>query len=169
MNPLNDELAVDLANAQVRSGSDVRGFLRTRASLDEEASEEVSFRLPEFLALRSSLREVLEASIGGGPFPAAAVERLNEASARVAWVRRLEPPDAVDAPVTSAAAVRVMAEIAWSVIGLVGTERRERLRRCPACGRFFLATRADRLWCSIACGNRTRVARHQARRRVTPA
>jgi predicted RNA-binding Zn ribbon-like protein len=165
---LTEELAVFLANEAVRSGSDVRRLLQARGA-DERTSEEVAFRLPEFLDLRDALREVLEASICGGPFPAAAVERLNEASARVPWIRRLEPPDAVERPSSSGAAARVMAEIAWSAISLVGTDRRERLRRCPACGRFFVTTRAGRLWCSAACGNRTRVARHQARRRAARA
>jgi predicted RNA-binding Zn ribbon-like protein len=68
----------------------------------------------------------------------------------------------------SGTATGLLAEIARSAISLVGTERRERLRRCPACSRFFLTTRSDRLWCSVACGNRTRVARHHARHRSSP-
>ena len=168
VNPLSEGWAVDLANEDLRSGGDLRRWLEGRGSFDEGTSEELSFRLPDFLDLRSSLRELLEASIGGGPFPAAAVERLNETSARVPTVSRLQPPDAVDVPIASGTAARVLAEIARSAISLVGTERRERLRRCPACGRFFLTTRTDRLWCSIACGNRTRVARHHARRRASP-
>ena len=167
LNPLNEGWAVDLANEDLRSGGDLRRWLEGQGSFDEAASEELSFRLPDFLGLRSSLRQVLEASIGGGPFPAAAVERLNETSARVPTVRRLQPPEAVDVPIASGTAARVLAEIARSAISLVGTERRERLRRCPACSRFFLTTRTDRLWCSIACGNRTRVARHHARRRAS--
>jgi predicted RNA-binding Zn ribbon-like protein len=158
--------AIDLANEELRSGGELRRFLERTVPLEEAASQEVSFRLPDFLDLRNTLRQVLEASIGGGPFPAAAVERLNEASARVPTVLRLEPPDAVQEPVAAGAAPRVLAEIAWSAIRLVGTERRERLRRCDACGRFFLASRTDRRWCSAACGNRTRVARHHARRRA---
>lgn len=163
---LNEGWAVDLANEELRSGGELRRFLERTGSLPGTASEEVSFRLPDFLDLRTTLRQVLEASIGGGPFPAAAVERLNETSARVPTVLRLEPPDAVEEPVAAGVTSRVLAEIAWSAIRLVGTERRDRLRRCEACGRFFIATRADRLWCSLACGNRTRVARHHARRRA---
>jgi predicted RNA-binding Zn ribbon-like protein len=163
---LNEERAVDLANEDLRSAGDLRRFLRAQPWFDEATSEEISLRLTEFLELRSSLRQVLEASIGGGPFPAAAVERLNETSARVPVVRRLDPPDVVERPVASGPTARVLAEIAWSAIALLGTERRERLRRCDACGRFFITTRTDRLWCSTACGNRTRVARHHARRRT---
>jgi predicted RNA-binding Zn ribbon-like protein len=169
MKALSEGWAVDLANEDLRSGGDLRRWLEGRGPFDEETRHELSFRLPDFLDLRSSLREVLEASIGGGPFPAAAVERLNEASARVPVVRRLEPPDSVDAPIPSGAAAGLLAEIARSAISLVGTKRRERLRRCPACGRFFLTTRSDRLWCSVACGNRMRVARHHARHRASSA
>jgi predicted RNA-binding Zn ribbon-like protein len=165
---LSEGWAVDLANEDLRSGGDLRRWLQERGPFDEEARSELSFRLPDFLDLRSSLRDVLEASIGGGPFPAAAVERLNETSARVPTVRRLEPPDAVEVPMASGIATGLLAEIARSAISLVGTERRERLRRCPACSRFFLTTRSDRLWCSVACGNRTRVARHHARHRSSP-
>ena len=166
--PSPSVLAIDLANAELRSAGDLRRWLEGRVSFGEGVSEQISLRLPDFLDLRRAVRETLEASVGGGPFPAAAVERLNETSARVALVRRLDPPNAVERPVASSPAAHTLAEIAWSAIGLLGTERRERLRRCEACGRFFVASRTDRRWCSIACGNRTRVARHHARRRARP-
>jgi predicted RNA-binding Zn ribbon-like protein len=165
---LSEELAVELANEELRSAGDLRRWLAGRAAFDEGASDEVSLRLPDFLDLRGAIRQALEASVGGGPFPAAAVERLNEASARVPFVRRLDPPEVVDRPVAASATARTLAEIAWSAIVLLGPERRDRLRRCEACGRFFVATRTDRRWCSTACGNRTRVARHHARRRAPP-
>ncbi len=157
-------VAIELANGAIDSSADLRRWLEQQAS---PSSEEVALRLPEFLALRSNLRDSLEASIGGGPFPAAAVERLNELSERVPRVLRFEPPVPVEVPLSGSASSLVLARIAWSAIELLGSDERERLRRCPACGRFFLASRSDRLWCSAACGNRTRVARHQARRRVT--
>src|SRR3990172_6575062 len=91
MTPLNEGLAVDLANEDLRSGGDLRRWLEGRGTFDEGTRQELSFRLPDFLDLRSSLRQVLEASIGGGPFPAAAVERLNETSARVPPVRPVPP------------------------------------------------------------------------------
>jgi len=163
---LHEERAVDLANQELRSGGDLRRWLERSGSVDEGGAVELSFRLPEFLELRDAVRSVFEASIGGGPFPAAAVERLNEASARVPRVLRLEPPEATEAAVTSGAAPRVLAELARSAISLVGTERRERLRRCEACGRYFFASRSDRRWCSVACGNRIRVARHLTKRRA---
>ncbi|HET7235679.1 MAG TPA: ABATE domain-containing protein [Actinomycetota bacterium] len=163
---MDERWAVDLANEELRSAGDLRRWLQRLPEFDEGTSEEVSLRLPEFLDLRGAILQTLEASVGGGPFPAAAVERLNEASARVPLVRRLEPPDVIQRPVASSATTRALAEIAWSAIELMGTDRRERLRRCDACGRFFVATRTDRRWCSAACGNRTRVARHFARRRA---
>ena len=126
----------------------------------------MSLRLPEFVAMRDAVRLALEASIGGGPLPAAAVERLNETSARVPFVRGFDPPEAVERPLPASPTALALARIAWSAIALLGTDARERLRRCPACGRFFVTSRTDRRWCSMACGNRTRVARHHARRRT---
>lgn len=157
-------VAIGLANEAIGSSADLRRWLEEQGST---ASEEISLRLRKFLALRSSLRDTFEASIGGGPFPADAVERLNELSERVPRVLRFEPPVPVEVPLSGSASSLVLARIVWSAIELLGGDERERLRRCPACGRFFLATRSDRLWCSAACGNRTRVARHQARRRAT--
>jgi predicted RNA-binding Zn ribbon-like protein len=42
-----------------------------------------------------------------------------------------------------------------------------RIRACqaPGCVLFFLAERRRRDWCSPACGNRARVARHYRRQR----
>ena len=118
------------------------------------------------MALRASLRELLDASIGGGPFPAAAVERVNEASARVPRVLRLAADGSADAPLSASPTPLLLARIAWSAIELLGDPARAAPRRCGACGRYFEATRSDRVWCSNACGNRTRVARHHARLRA---
>jgi predicted RNA-binding Zn ribbon-like protein len=152
---------VGLANEAIDSSAELRRWLEEQGTA---TSEEISLRLPEFLALRSALRDAFEASIGGGPFPAAAVERLNGLSERVPRVLRFEPPVSVEVPLAGGPSSLVLARIAWSAMELLGGDQRDRLRRCPACGRFFLASRSDRLWCSVACGNRIRVARHQARR-----
>jgi predicted RNA-binding Zn ribbon-like protein len=155
---------MSLANRALGSISDLRAWLE-EGGADPAASSEGSLRLREFVVLRSSIRDLFEASTSGGPFPTAAVEHLNDASERVPRVLRLEPPSRLEVPLPGSATSLLMAQVAWEAIDLVGGEDRERLRRCPACGRFFLATRTDRRWCSAACGNRTRVARHHARRR----
>jgi predicted RNA-binding Zn ribbon-like protein len=154
------------ANAQLSSAGDLRAWLEAEGALGADESAEVALRLPEFVSLRASVRELLDASIGGGPFPAAALERLNEVSARVPRVLRLDATGASETAIASGATPLVLARIAWSAIELLGAVERSRPRRCGACGRYFVTARSDRRWCSDACGNRTRVARHHARRRA---
>ena len=158
--------ALSLANARLGSPGDLGAWLEADGTLEPEERDEVSLRLAEFVTLRASIRELLDASIGGGPFPAAAVERVNEASARVPRVLRLAPDGTTDTPLSAGPTRLLLARIAWSVIELLGEPVRSRPRRCGACGSYFEATRSDRVWCSNACGNRIRVARHHARRRV---
>jgi len=156
--------ALGLANLSLDSGSDLRGWLEEEGVLGPGQSTEVSLRLPEFLSLQASVRELFDASIGGGPFPAAALERLNDVSARVPRVLRFDAGGPSETPFAASATPATLARIAWSAIELLGVSERSRLRRCGACGRYFVSTRSDRRWCSDACGNRTRVARHHARR-----
>jgi predicted RNA-binding Zn ribbon-like protein len=158
--------ALSLANTRLASAGDLRAWLEGEGGLEPEDRVEVSLRLAEFVSLRASLRQLLDASIGGGPFPAAAVERVNEASARVPRVLRLAPEGSAHAPLSASPTPLLLARIAWSAIELLGDPARAALRRCGACGRYFEATRSDRVWCSNACGNRTRVARHHARLRA---
>jgi predicted RNA-binding Zn ribbon-like protein len=157
--------ALSLANARLGSPGDLGAWLDAQGAIEPEERAEVSLRLAEFVTLRASVRELLDASIGGGPFPAAAVERINEASARVPRVLRLGPDGAADTPQSAGPTPLLLAGIAWSAIELLGDPDRSP-RRCGACGSYFEATRSDRVWCSNACGNRVRVARHHARRRV---
>jgi predicted RNA-binding Zn ribbon-like protein len=163
---MSSATALSLANARLASPGDLRAWLEGEGGgLEPEERAEVSLRLAEFVALRTSLRELLDASIGGGPFPAAAVERLNEASARVPRVLRLGPDGSAETPSSASPTPLLLARIAGSAIELLGS--RAAARRCGACGTYFESTRRDRVWCSNACGNRTRVARHQARRQAS--
>lgn len=158
------DLALSLVNEPLESGQDLIRWLQA-AGLEPEEVEEVAFRLPEFRSLRAAIRAVLEAAIGSAVPPVDAVSLLNEASGRVPRVLVLEPPLARDDPVSANATTRTLARVAWSTIELVGGPARDKLRRCGSCGDVFVATRSDRRWCSVACGNRVRVARHHARRR----
>lgn len=60
-----------------------------------------------------------------------------------------------------------LAEVARASIALLGSPDRERLRACgaPGCVLFFLKDHPRREWCSGACGNRVRAARHYRRQR----
>ena len=121
---MSSATALSLANARLGSAGDLRAWLEGEGALEPEERAEVSLRLAEFVALRASLRELLDASIGGGPFPAAAVERVNEASARVPRVLRLAPDGSADAPLSASPTPLLLARIAWSAIELLGDPAR---------------------------------------------
>ena len=54
-----------------------------------------------------------------------------------------------------------------SAVGLLGGADAARLRACyaPGCVLYFVKTHPRREWCSVACGNRVRAARHYQRAR----
>ncbi len=158
-------LALSLVNGSLESGPDLVRWLGTAPGLGPGEIEEVALRLREFRSLRAATRAVLEASANGTAFPVDAVAHLNELSGRIPRTLVLDPPLARDEPASANATTRTLARVAWSTIWLVGGPDRDRLRRCGSCGNLFVATRSDRRWCSVACGNRVRVARHHARRR----
>jgi hypothetical protein len=70
---MSSAVALSLANARLGSAGDLAAWLEAEAALEPEDRAEVSLRLSEFVTLRASIRELLDASIGGGTFPAAAV------------------------------------------------------------------------------------------------
>ncbi|GLW96224.1 ABATE domain-containing protein [Microtetraspora sp. NBRC 16547] len=63
-------------------------------------------------------------------------------------------------PVSESA--RIRAALAASAIELLAGPGRERLRTChaPRCVLYFLKEHVRQEWCSVACGNRARAARH---------
>jgi predicted RNA-binding Zn ribbon-like protein len=159
------DVALSLVNGTLESGQDLLRWLDAGAGLEPEDMEEVVLRLREFRSLRGAVSAVLEASVNRTSLPVEAVDLLNDASRRVPRTLVLDPPLARDEPASANATTRTLARIAWSTIELAGGPNRDRLRRCGSCGDLFVATRSDRVWCSVACGNRVRVARHHARRR----
>ena len=166
-------VSLAFANTFVPSGDRLDTPSELRAWLDmwpeiDRVDDAVLLRLGEFRSLRDHLRTALIKTVEGVSIPDMAVDELNAASARAAtWpvlrvnstAQKLEI-ETSDASETS----RILASIARSAIELLGGPDAARLRQCPACGRFFLASRPSQVWCSGACGNRTRVARHRSRR-----
>ena len=71
----------------------------------------------------------------------------------------LGPPGG-PSPVTTA-----LAQVAEQAVALLGGEEAGRLRAChaPGCVLYFVKTHPRRAWCSVACGNRVRAARHYRR------
>jgi predicted RNA-binding Zn ribbon-like protein len=60
-----------------------------------------------------------------------------------------------------------LAQVAEQAVALLGGEDAARLRACyaPGCVLYFVKTHPRRAWCSVACGNRVRAARHYQRGR----
>lgn len=173
---IDGRLALDLVSTDrggrdgLESAARLTSWLAERETLLGLAGPEVGLRLADFRALREDVRALFLGSIAGAPLPTEATRRVNETSAAVPMHLRLDPTDPPTAVLTGGGGSRTseaLAAIARSAIGIVGGPDRTRLRRCPAprCGRFFLASRAGRVWCTAACGNRARVARHLARAR----
>jgi len=162
--PLALELAATLEDGRDRlSGPrDLERWLEARGI----EGPGLALRLADFRDLRAAVRSLLLAAIEARPLPPDAVEALNAASAAAPTHPALAF-DRVEIVETGPVAARVFAAIARSAIETIGGPDRDRLRSCPApgCGRLFLATRRGRTWCSPACGNRVRVARHHERHR----
>lgn len=58
--------------------------------------------------------------------------------------------------------------IARRAVELISSDQWNRLQPClaPTCAHYFLRDAARRQWCTPACGNRARVARHAMRHRI---
>ncbi|WP_374947760.1 CGNR zinc finger domain-containing protein, partial [Agreia sp.] len=67
---------------------------------------------------------------------------------------------------TNAGIDEALAALARDAIALATSAAASRVRSCAAgdCIRLFLPERSTRTWCSTACGNRVRAARHYAHR-----
>ena len=65
---------------------------------------------------------------------------------------------------------QLLTRIAREAIELFAGARRAELRACraPGCVLYFVHDHPRREWCSSACGNRARVARHYGRHRRDP-
>jgi predicted RNA-binding Zn ribbon-like protein len=168
--------AVDLANTVIATPAGNRDLLGTEDDLDAWVAAErgripgvdaAGGRLADVRQLRDIVRAVLHARAGGKRPPEAARRRINAMSSAApiritltAGGRAKQEPEARDAYSL------FEASIARSAIELAG-EGGDRLLVCgaPSCGMLFLREHPRQVWCSKACGNRARVARHEARRR----
>ncbi len=178
---IGEPLAVDLANTLLEREEGSEDLLATPERLlawCEAEGERLGVlnaaglggRLPEFLVLRGAIRELFRGLLDGERPSEGAVEEINTASARVPRFRELrwETEDqqgglrAQTRDVGGEEADIALASIARSAIELAGDPGREFLRSCPApgCPLIFCAENSRKRWCSNACGNRVRVARH---------
>lgn len=135
-------------------------------------SEPTGADLAELARLQSTADHLLRTAVTCEAADAGAIDHLNACSAAAAVAPQLNWPvngrPRMWLSTSGDSGAHVLGVIARSVIELL-TGERARLRLCEAhsCGRVYLSASARRRWCSDACGNRVRVARHAARRQLT--
>lgn len=178
----DEPLAIELHNTLYVSGGKVVDGLATEASarawlhaLADRLPSEGNGRRPtraELIRLRDPVREALHAAVHGDAPSRSSLEIINRISAGaprspVARWRPGAPPVAQVDVHGASHAEAVLAAFAADTIGLLTGPRRKALRACGAsgCVLLFLKDHPRREWCSAACGNRARQARHYARTR----
>jgi predicted RNA-binding Zn ribbon-like protein len=114
-------------------------------------------------------RDTRPAAVSAMTDVAAVLELVNSTAAELPAPRlalrdgRLEPgAHRGPSPVTTG-----LAQVAEQAVELLGGPEATRLRACyaPGCVLYFMKTHPRREWCSVACGNRVRAARHYQRAR----
>ena len=127
----------------------------------------------QLTALRDVVRDVLRATVEQRTPSRVGIEALNAASARApssaaARWRRSGDPEPIVRFHSDRRADIVISAIAADAIELVTGPARTELRSCgaPGCVLIFLKDPPRREWCSGACGNRARQARHYWRTRA---
>lgn len=181
--PLRDEpLAVELHNTIYASGgSGVDGLADTgqadawlaaigaRLPLSEYPAGAAPTR-EQLIELRTAVRSALAAAVEETATDPAAITMLNAVSARAPWspVLRSTGRNALSRASDHHGASRaevLLAAFARAAIELLTGPHRSELRACgaPGCVLLFLRDHPRREWCSNACGNRARQARHYER------
>ena len=167
--------AVDLANTVVSTPRGPVDLLTTDEELDAWLAAErgriphveaARGRLGEVRSLRDAVYSLLHGSVRGDPPDEAAIAEVN-ATSRAAPTALLvgERLEVVHVDLVEEPWDGFRGAIARSAIELVGVGG-VALSECgaPSCGMLFLPDSRRQKWCSAACGNRARVARHSARR-----
>ncbi|WP_235558422.1 ABATE domain-containing protein [Sphaerimonospora mesophila] len=132
----------------------------------------------EIVELRQAIRALFARAVSPGPASAADADRLppfrpsldlvNATAMAVPVAPMLDWPDD-DVPVAhvvpavpAGESERIRAVLAASAVELLAGPYREKLRTCPAprCVLYFVKEHPRQEWCSVACGNRARAARH---------
>ncbi|MFI0898500.1 CGNR zinc finger domain-containing protein [Streptomyces sp. NPDC020983] len=180
---LGEPLAVEFANTLYPHRKVLQDALRDRASAarwlldradefrpaleaaDANALDEVD--LGRLVALRDAVRAALYSSAAGEDVPAAARAAINTASALSPRWPVLDCRAAIEIVcATGTDPLReAEASIAQSAVHVLGGPMRDHVEICPGdgCSMLFVKDHPRRTWCTRACGNRNRVARHQAR------
>jgi predicted RNA-binding Zn ribbon-like protein len=187
--PLRDEpVAIELHNTVYAAGGELRdgladtasaaAFVRAiapRLTADGLPAGEEGPSAAELVALREAVRAALGAAVAGEVPESGALDAINAAAARAAVSPRAVVRDgrvarAVDRHGADRAGV-VLAAFAADAIDLLTGPMREEIRACgaPGCVLLYVRDHPRRQWCSNACGNRARQARHYRRTHSTPS
>ena len=181
-------LALELINTQFALGGQPRDALQTPLDLQawielnshqldtsSHGLEPTEGDLERFRELRLAMRGLFGAAAAGGSPNTADVRTVNDASAaapRFEWLdwSGAQTPRAQTMSVADGFAW-VLAAVARSAIGLLAGGIQVQQCQAPGCVLFFTRETRRRQWCSAACGNRARVARHYSRhkRQMGPA
>lgn len=126
--------------------------------------------LASFVSLRDSIACLARAVADRSPLDLAQVGQVNETAALVpAWPELLVGSDDLTVVYRSGhtGGMPALSAIARDAVHLLGGPDRDAIRACqgPGCVQLFVKDGARRVWCSAACGNRARVARHYDRHR----
>lgn len=171
--------AVDLANTVVVTAGGYVDLLTNDDELSAWAAaekgsvpgvESTSGRLAEVRDLRDHVRGALFAAAEGRDLLPEDVAALNDASAEALSYPELRGTDGVEEVLVSEDRFALFrATVARSAIAILAGAERARLDVCraPSCGMLFLRRGAAQKWCCAACGNRSRVARHARRQRMS--
>ena len=119
--------------------------------------------------LRRDIREILEGQTAGKPPDRASLSRLNRMLRDSRTHLRAEFREGrrsfEEIPEHVTPTQEWMWRVTRSTADLLGGEQSGKLLKCraPTCDHFVVRRMRDQLWCSPACGNRIRVARHYAK------
>jgi predicted RNA-binding Zn ribbon-like protein len=128
-------------------------------------------------ALRDAVRRLAAYVTGDGrPRAASAVADITAAVGQVNSVAARLPARSLalrdgrlelGSPAEPSPVTTGLARVAAAAIGLFTGADAARLRACtaPNCVQYFVKTHPRRQWCTVACGNRVRAARHYERTR----
>ena len=169
----------DGVHDELRTLADVDQWLDA-AGLDRAGANATERELAKARALRDALRRLAahvtrdsrQAAASATTDVQAAVDQVNSTAAELpAPVLTLRdgrlalslPP--LGAPEGPSPVTTGLARVAEQAAGLLGGPDAARLRACyaPGCVLYFIKTHPRREWCSVACGNRVRAARHYQR------
>jgi predicted RNA-binding Zn ribbon-like protein len=172
---LGRPLALDFANTvwprrrrgpmdTIATTSDLRVWL-DRAAI-AATTHEIEPRLEDVRGLRSAVRQLLDAAAKRDVLPRRAMEVVNLFATEAPEVRQLVPDGKTSRVVSEVLsddpASLLLGRVALSTMEVL-TTMEVGVCAAPSCGLFFIVERSGQQWCSNACGNRARVARHAAR------